>query len=408
MMRFKTLFLSCLLGSVLCGCFNLLTFADCGKIIIYKTVVIKPYYPPPAPYCPPIQPTLPSGWNDVTPENNFGLGNNGTNSNLNTNSNSIINNVTIGDQNNQAKVPQPAPWDSRSGDGNPDLMGDGTGGVGGGVYGTFEEPAQQAVIAWNGKTDTSGEEILILTTNEKAKDGTGGGAMLSILPLPGEPLSVSRANAAIFRNSKALLVKKWDSGFGSGSFGVYMEKKIGSHNIFVWKIDDINNFEKEVQNYVAAKYEGGAAALIKKEALDVVKSYYDRGFRFFAFDITMVGKDIVTKEAIAYHFKSKSVYFPLVISKIGGTGKTRVDMVILTPGDLKRSPYYQIGTKDNDFQGPAQLLGKGTVDLSKEEFSVLDNSIAEFFKSYNTIKARNIQISGQINSFENDFLMDNR
>ena len=280
--------------------------------------------------------------------------------------------------------------------------------VKGELRGMIQTVEQNIVIAWNGKTDADGEEILILNTLDQS-DITS--PVLTILPLPGQPLSISHVainDPAPFINSKALLIKKWDASFGSGHHN-FPSSERAIHSAWVWKIEDIPSFEQSLHHYLVSCYNGKAAPFITKEALDVVRNYFDRGFRYFAFDLSLVHEDRFTsKEAIVYHFRSKSVYFPLVISKIGGTGKTRVDMVILTPGNLTRSPFYQIGTKDNDFQGPAQLLGNGTVDLSKEEFSALDKSIAEFFKSYNTIKARNIQISGQINSFDNDFLMDNR
>ena len=53
----------------------------------------------------------------------------------------------------------------------------------------FEEPTQQAVIAWNGT-----EEMLVLMTQQKSTL-RGEGAMLSCIPLPGEPLSAQKGDS---------------------------------------------------------------------------------------------------------------------------------------------------------------------------------------------------------------------
>ena len=58
------------------------------------------------------------------------------------------------------------------------------------------EPAQNAIIAWNGK-----EQILLLSTDLKASKPT---KVLEVLPLPSEPV-VTRGDAATFSKINALI-----------------------------------------------------------------------------------------------------------------------------------------------------------------------------------------------------------
>ena len=74
----------------------------------------------------------------------------------------------------------------------------------------FTEPEQQGVLAWNGRSDDAGEELLILSTNEGTTTGQAT-AMLSVLPLPGAPISVERASLQSFVTAKALLQSKLPS-----------------------------------------------------------------------------------------------------------------------------------------------------------------------------------------------------
>ena len=81
------------------------------------------------------------------------------------------------------------------------------------------EPAQRALIAWNGK-----EEILILSTNLHAAQAT---KVLEVLPLPAEP-TVKKADVAVFDKVVKIIQRKLgldrpagdqEGGQGAGGFG---------------------------------------------------------------------------------------------------------------------------------------------------------------------------------------------
>ena len=270
----------------------------------------------------------------------------------------------------------------------------------------FLEGEQQAVIAWNGKTDDSGEEVLILTTNELSNTGQPM-AMLSVLPLPGAPVSIERANAKVFVQTKILLDKKisekTNRDAGAVGYGAIMTQKIGAHNIFVWEMEDISKFKDEVSAYVAAKYDNKATALITDKTLSVIKSYHDRGYRYFAFDLTLVDNKVSTKEAIAYRFKSKFAYYPLAVSAIGGTGHGLIDLVVMTPGQLNLMGAFTPGKEE----AKPVVKGNTFVEFTMKEVGDLDPSLAAVFKGsgLNSVLVRNFLIEAEdIGQFKSDFV----
>ncbi|MBQ9874552.1 MAG: hypothetical protein IJM30_08810 [Thermoguttaceae bacterium] len=262
----------------------------------------------------------------------------------------------------------------------------------------FNEPDQQGVLAWNGKTDASGEEILILSTNEQTTGGQSA-AMISIFPLPGEPIAIERANAQSFVAAKALLQEKLPSSASGeeGSMGVVYDTKIGSHNIFVWEIESTDDFQGKVQSYVAAKYDGQAAAAITPNTIKVIEKYIGEGFRYFAFDLTQVGEEMATKEAIMYRFKSTYAYFPLRISQVGGVGETKVDLVVLTP--CEKLAFTERSSIQKDTTGLSMF---GPVKFEKDDLVKIDPAIADLLKD-GALARSTVFRSEKIDSFENDF-----
>lgn len=261
----------------------------------------------------------------------------------------------------------------------------------------FSEPNQQAVLAWNGK-----EEVLILSTNEKTTL-TKGMAMLSVLPLPGKPVSIERANIKSFSIAKGIMKEKRKENLTSGDFGVVLEKKIGSHNIFVWEIESKNDFQGKVQSYISDHYGGKAAALISSNTLKVIDQYVKEGFRYFAFDLTLVENEFSTKEAIAYRFESAYAYFPLRISQVGGVGETFVDLVVLTPQGKGQLTF----SSRSSVQINTPQLGISFADspFSSKDLNDIDPALSKLFGNQ-TVYGRNVSFRAQkIDSFQNDLEM---
>ena len=295
------------------------------------------------------------------------------------------------------------------GDGDVDGDGDvnGNDGVGGGAgFGLFSEERQQAIIAWNGRTDEYGEEVLILTTNEQINEKIGKSAVtLNVVPLPGRPIDIQPADSKIFEKTKELLSKKYTAASLGGGFPAVMYKKVGSHEIFVWRIDKEENFKNAIMTYVKQKFKGKYVIKFTKEMEEVINSYYKRGYRYFAFDLSHVEEDNTTREAIAYHFKSRFVYFPLVISQIGGMPNTStiVDMIVMTPGRITMKPIKTNKGKvisDNNLF----VVHKQSVKFTQNEIRKLDPTLAKVLRGYPEVTVRNILLHGDLVGFHYDFI----
>jgi hypothetical protein len=265
--------------------------------------------------------------------------------------------------------------------------------------GYFSEPSQTAVIAWNGA-----EQIMVLTTHEESRIGKG--AMLSFMPLPGEPIDIRAGDKRLFDKAYKLVEAKLKREVPGlvGRNEVTLERKIGSHNIFVWRIDNINEFQDKIQSYVFKKYSGQGKVLFNKKTLDMVKDYFGKGFKYFAFDLTFVSDTLSEKMPIEYHFKAKFVYYPLVISSGTGTGETKIELVVLTnsQGVNQQLSKLKFANDDNE-NGDIMTLGKKSVTLSNEEVNDLHPGMAKLMAGQD-VRARIWVVRGRMESFPGDIM----
>lgn len=278
-------------------------------------------------------------------------------------------------------------------------------------FGYFNEPEQQAVISWNGKNDQNGRETIILTTNEEIAYRGQKGYLLSVLPLPGKPESVKPANQKAFLLAKGLFFSKTPKPAQSDvDFAVVLREKIGAHNIFVWELDSVDTFQRDVQAWVAKEFGGNAAAYIDNETMNVLQYYIKSGFKYFAFDLTEVGS-LSTKAAIAYTFQSSAVYYPLVVSRIGGTDDySTVDLIIITPGSIsphQDSAIKRVVSEDAPAlaKDTATLVRNGTVNFTIDEVRGIDAHLDVFDRGTTELTVRNIKFRKRLNSYTQDFLM---
>ena len=345
--------------------------ADTGRIVIYR--VPRVYRWPPLPRPPrPIYNWQQTQVQNQTQANSGNTNINSPTSNVNSNNttNTTLLNQNLGTQIsiNGSMMPSPTQFTAA------------------GKSFSFNEPRQNGVIAWNGK-----EEILILSTDENS-NVAGGGAALSVLPLPGKPISIQPASTKAFDDATALIKRKL-SRVAKGT--LMLEAKIGTHNLFVWKLDSPEDFGNQVRAYIKEKYDGKADALVTDDAEKVIKHYFSEGFRYFAFDLAFMPEKPQTKVAIAYRFESPYVYYPLVISRLGGMGKTRVTLAVFTPGLL----HHFKGLRHEKIH----VFGDKSVDLTAEDLKPIDPGLAKLMGT-ETFKGRIFEISGEMNGFEGDVM----
>jgi hypothetical protein len=197
---------------------------------------------------------------------------------------------------------------------------------------TVFEPKQRALILWNGK-----EEILLLSTDQRASQRS---AVLEVIPLPAEP-KVNLGDFETFEAAQKLVIDKrmWvmaHAGAPAGSISIpekagkiTFQKKLGAHDLAVAKVLDKSGFTGFVQKYLQDHYQTNEAP-IRPDFLEIIQSYVDSGYRWFAFDvITLDEKNLQSREPIEYRFASDHVYYPLRISGLE-SGKTEVELLVFS------------------------------------------------------------------------------
>lgn len=251
---------------------------------------------------------------------------------------------------------------------------------------TFKEPRQYAVIAWDGK-----QEILTLATEQQAFKGAG--AALSVLPLPGKPIEIKEGDRDLYANSSAMLAKKL---VGSAKKPVVAEAKIGAHNIFVVEASTVDQFVEEVNSYVAKKFGEQAEPLMTGHIRETIEHYVKGGFRYFAFDLILNAPDLEVKQAIQYRFESDYVYYPLYISRLGGTGATTVDVVVFTSGGLSK---VHKGALSAD-----AISSTTSANFTHDELQELSTDLATMFADAGAM-GRKWTIKGTLDGFNGDVMM---
>jgi hypothetical protein len=261
----------------------------------------------------------------------------------------------------------------------------------------FSEPVQKGLIGWNGQ-----RELLILSTQEKAlAAGSGGKAtmMLSFMPLPGKCHAIRESNIAVinkaFDKIESKLPKKKETNY-SVRGGLQLEKKIGPHTIFVWRVDTRKEFASDVQSYLKKRFRGKAAALFTSDTYKVLDEYFGRGYRYFAFDvIDMSRSDLSEKRAIAYEFDTNYLFYPLRVSQSGGTGTTKVSLAVFTKG---RWNYLKGLTADQ-----LKREGEKTVNITAQELREIDSGLSRLMGGQAGY-GRIWELNGDLDKFSHDLI----
>jgi len=256
------------------------------------------------------------------------------------------------------------------------------------------EPAQNAVIAWNGR-----EEILVLTTDLKASKPT---KVLEVLPLPSEPV-VTRGDSTIFAKFNDLILRElrnnWYSGKGRGgsqadsdqAAEVTFHEKIGAHDISVVHVLDSGYFEQWINGYL--KKQGAGPQKISPVLMATIEQYLLDGHHWFVFDVVELGLEVKSNDAIQYRFASDKFYYPMRISATD-SGETNINLIALTEKGLSRYfglPQEKIRQRHRILQLPAVKV------------AAVHEEMAKMF-SGNEISIQTLRIQGNLKAFDLDVL----
>jgi len=192
----------------------------------------------------------------------------------------------------------------------------------------IEEPAQRAIIAYNGM-----DEIIILQTDVKATQET---RVVEFMPLPSKP-EVSLAPKGCFKALKKIVSRYGFAYPGGKSEGrhpgttpvqVVVEAQLGPHDVTVVEIEEVDAFVKWVEAFFEKKELG--RPVLGDELRAVTKDYLDHGFRFFAFDVVKVSAEAQTVRPLAYEFRTPRLYYPLKVTNLYG-GWGTVELFVILP-----------------------------------------------------------------------------
>ncbi len=264
------------------------------------------------------------------------------------------------------------------------------------------EPKQNALIAWNGN-----EEILLLSTDLKASAPT---KVLEVIPLPSEP-EVKEGDMETFARAVAIINMKIRRYYVNRSLGGHMggdfigggepnppagevtfHEKIGAHDISVTHVLDSAGFVDWVEDYL--KKQGVENPRIPGPLKAVVKEYLEEGYTWFVFDEVELGDQLVTKTAIQYRFKTKSLYYPLKITR-SEKGTTTVELLILTPKLLTKF----LGLPPTSISFPHE-----PIQLTRRELWAINKDMYELLGRKHGMRLRIWKINGTLSEFKKDLI----
>lgn len=256
------------------------------------------------------------------------------------------------------------------------------------------EPAQNAVVAWNGR-----EEVLVLTTNLSASRPT---KVLEVLPLPSEPV-VTKGDATLFAKFNNLILSElrsnWYSGKGPGgsregadtAAEVTFHEKIGAHDISVVHVLDSGFFAEWIAGFL--KKNGAGPQKISPVLLATIEQYLLDGHHWFVFDVVELGRQTKTNEAVQYRFTTDKFYYPLRISNTD-TGNTNIQLFAVT--EIGLSQFFAL---------PPEKIRQRHLPLrfAKTRILELNEEMAEMF-SGPEIHVQTLRIQGNLKEFDLDVL----
>jgi hypothetical protein len=261
------------------------------------------------------------------------------------------------------------------------------------------EPNQRAVIGFNGQ-----EEILLLSTDLRVSEPT---KILQVLPLPSEP-KVTKGDFQVFvkatnlinsklRRPVAARAKGGAGGFGGGraeplpAGEVTFHDKIGSHDLSVTHVLDHRGFLDWVEGYL--RKAGVDNPEIPEPMKAVVAEYLQDRFQWFVFDVVEMGNEIKTKEAIQYRFATRSLYYPLRITR-SQEGDTRIRLLVVSP-ELVRLP---------NLDGGEVRLAHEPIRITPQELRSLGSKDLTALIKGDHSMLRIWEITGPLSGFKKDIL----
>jgi hypothetical protein len=252
---------------------------------------------------------------------------------------------------------------------------------------TISEPAQRAIVAFNGK-----KEIIILQTDVRADRET---PIVEFMPLPSLPwvtlapedcfeqlsriLEAHELRYVGWRDRSSLSIGTIDSG---DPVTVVVEAQLGLHEITVIEVATTEGFLRWVRSFFRQR--GLGEPLLSKDLRAIVDGYLARGFRYFAFDIITLQPETQTVQPVAYTFATRRLYYPLQVTNLYG-GRGAIQLLTILPRSMRELLPVQL-EPDLEKGGTLPLDGywrcdySGTTRLRRLEMSRLHPALPRLMK----------------------------
>lgn len=234
------------------------------------------------------------------------------------------------------------------------------------------EPAQRAVILWNGQ-----EEILFLSTDLGHRTAA---VMSEMIPLPAEPTVVKSGSLELFAKLAALGAK----------YGVSYKDLQPP-----WPTGYMTNLHVTTASLMRESFSGLAItkSLVREDieyGHNLVSKMQARGYEWLVFDDVALQKDVQSFPPVEYHFKSNKIFYPLEIS-VNDYGDTRIDLVVITKERI---------TVISETDYPVIQVSSAMMSLS--DIGTLSPGWAAFMGSRPELAVVHLRISGDIRKMSKD------
>ena len=239
-----------------------------------------------------------------------------------------------------------------------------------------EEPAQRAIIAYNGA-----QELLILQTDVRAAEET---RIVEFMPLPSKP-EVSLAPEGCFAELAKIVQThrmsyrsrrggKHRRDAGGAAVTVVVAAQLGPHAVTVVEVKDADAFVTWVKRFFREQDLGEPD--LSGQLRGVVSDYLNRKIRFFAFDVVTMSPEKKTVRPLAYSFESDRLYYPLKVTNLyGGEGVVELFVIIPDAFDARRlRDRAFIRIQPGSIRGGAELTGPEREKLMRRA-AVVDVSV---------------------------------
>ena len=259
------------------------------------------------------------------------------------------------------------------------------------------------IVVWNGKQDNSGEQLLICSDRSRSTTGQKE-AVLSIMPLPGEPIEIRRVSD----NFNALQTKLEITLYGDkqefSNEHPEWNGRITSYCVQSFETDNLEDFLFQAENMVSSLYGNSAQLQWQPTQLSAIQLLLDFHYKWFALDVSLLRDWVTFTEPIAYQTKSDSVCVPLLEGRIGGANsKSVTSVIVITPNKVMLNEKEGLSNKDVVF------LSDQPVELSVEELQGLSPESAAFCKKHKIEKVfvQQLYIRNYITKYPGDLIMIN-